>query len=362
MSEEKAMMPIAATRQEVAAQPETVARVLDALQQQVRDLAQRLAGRRTDLVLASGSGDSWFAAQAVRLAWEQVAGLPMEALQAYEYAVQGRPQVDERTVHFVISSSGRPTTTWDALERALASPAFVVGITDNRTEENPFVAKPATTLIPGAVKVGWPTQTTTATMAVLLDLAIALGEARGHLAGDEAARLSRDLRALAKQMTTLLAESAGWAARLAPTLAGQRLYTLVGGGPSFAVAQMGSALLAEGPQEVGVALMVEEFHHALRIATLREGEPVILIAPAGNSQDRCRDTARAVRQWGARLIPLVTSGTEDLLEQSEAGLRLPDVAEPFSPLLTLLPLQALSIALAEQKVAGGYRRPQAVPA
>ncbi|MCZ7569261.1 MAG: SIS domain-containing protein [Ardenticatenaceae bacterium] len=361
MSDEHGMMPIAATRSEVAVQPDVVARVLAELQEQVRRLAQELAERRTNQVLATGSGDSWFAAQAVRLAFERYAGLLAEPLQAYEYAAYGRPAIDERTAIIVISSSGRPTTTWDALDRALASAASVIAITDNSSPENPFVARPPTRLVPGAVKVGWPTQTTTATIAVLLDLAIALGRARGYLNEAEADRLAARLRAIPVAMMSLLAASEPWAEALAPTLAARRVYTLVGGGPSYAVAQTGAALLAEGPQEVGVALTVEEFHHGLRIATLERGDPVVLIAPAGATDRRARDTARSVNAWGARLIALATSGTHDLLANSPDGLLVPDVEEPLSPLLTLLPLHVLSIQLAALKVAGGYRRPEAVP-
>ena len=92
-----------------------------------------------------------------------------------------------------------------------------------------------------------------------------------------------------------------------------------------------------------------------------KGEPVILIAPTGASESRYRDSARVVRQWGGRLIALVTPGMEDLLEDETDGVLLPEVEETFSPLLTVLPLQALSIALAEQKVDGGYQRPKSVP-
>jgi glucosamine 6-phosphate synthetase-like amidotransferase/phosphosugar isomerase protein len=88
---------------------------------------------------------------------------------------------------------------------------------------------------------------------------------------------------------------------------------------------------------------------------------VILIAPAGAAQARCRDTARSVRAWGGTLIPLVAGETADILDGSGLGLVLPDVDESLSPLLTLPPLHALSIALAEQKVAAGYRRPATVP-
>jgi glutamine---fructose-6-phosphate transaminase (isomerizing) len=361
MSDEQAMMPIAATREEVANQPQFVSHLLDRCAQQVRQLAHTLAARNTEQIFASGSGDSWFAAQAVAMAWELYSGLPFRAHQAYEYAAYGTVDENSKTAHFVISSSGRPTTTWDALDRALDTEAYVIGITDNDAAENPFISRATASLIPGAVKVGWPTQTTTATIALLLDLAIATGEARGNLSGSDAARLQGELRAVAQNMEGVLDASRGWAQRLGQELAEQRLFTLVGGGPSYAVCQIGSALLAEGPQEIGVVLTVEEFHHALRIAAIRRQEPVILVAPDGKCASRCRDTARVVRQWGARLIPLVTGELEDLLDDSGDGLRLPSISEPFSPLLTVLPLQMLSLALASQKVSGGYERPRTVP-
>lgn len=361
MSEERAMMPIADTRREVSAQPETVARVLDEQREGVRHLAEELAGRNTNQILASGSGDSWFASQAVRLAFERYAGLPMEPLQAYEYAAYGRLGEDEQTAHIVISSSGRRTTTWDALDRALASGSYVVGITDKNDPANPFVSRPHTALIPGASKVGWPAQTTTATIAILLDLAICLGKLRGHLDSREGERLANILRSIPDQMEEALSAGQQWASTVVPTLKEKRLYTFVGGGPNYAVAQNGSALLAEGPQEVGLALPVEEFHHGLRIGTLGLGDPVVLVAPNGATASRSRDTARSVRAWGARLLPLVSAGTRDIQVDDGDGVTLSEVEEPFSPLLTLLPLHMLSIELSAQKVAGGYSRPEAVP-
>jgi glutamine---fructose-6-phosphate transaminase (isomerizing) len=361
MDDERAMMPISATRREVSEQPAVIRRVLEEQKEQVEQLARELARREVNQVLAAGSGDSWFAAQAVRLAFERYAGLFMEPLQAYEYAAYGRPAVDDKTAFLVISSSGRPTTTWDALDWALATSAYVVGITDNKSETNPFVSRPHAALVPGASKVGWPAQTTTATIALLIDLAVSLGRARGHLERGQADHFESALRALPDAMADTLARSQPWAEQLAARLQGRRIYTFVGGGPSYGVAQVGAALMAEGPQEVGVALPVEEFHHGLRIATLEKGDPVVLIAPEGSAESRYRDTARSVNAWGAMLVPLVTGSLGDLLTEEGAGLRLPDVEEPMSPLLTLLPLHELSIALASQKVAGGYRRPESVP-
>ncbi|MCP4421611.1 MAG: hypothetical protein GY805_33785, partial [Chloroflexi bacterium] len=283
-------------------------------------------------------------------------------LQAYEYAAYGRLGINEQTAHFVISSSGRPTTTWDALDLALASGAFVIGVTDNPDKSNPFVAKPPVALIPRGSKVGWPAQTTTATIAVLIDLAIAFGQARSHISQDEAAQLRAQLQMIPDQITAVLAQGRQWAESVAASTTKQPCYyTFVGGGPSFAVAQNGSALLAAGPQEPGMPLTVEEFHHALRIGVIRKEDAVILIAPQSEVANRCRDTARVVRSWGSRLFVIATPETADLLESTADGVVLPNVADAMSPLLTIPPLQILSIALAEQKVATGYQRPKSVP-
>jgi glutamine---fructose-6-phosphate transaminase (isomerizing) len=364
VSDEQAMMPIAASRREVAAQPEVVARALAEQAAAVRTLAAALAERDTREIALLGSGDSWFAGLACRLAFETYAGVPAEALQAYEYAAYGRPSFDRRTAAIVISSSGRPTTTWDALDRALATPAYVVGITDKPYTGNPFLEKSHTALVPGAAKIGWPAQTTTATIALLIDLAIELGRARGHLPDDEASRLSAQLRALPGAMRALLDQSGPPAQQLASELLGggiRRVYTFVGAGPSLGVAHVGMALMAEGPQETGLAIAVEEFHHGLHIATVAKEDVVVLLAPSGSASQRCLDTARSVRAWGAKLLALVDQHDSAIGPLADAVFVLPAAPEPMTPLLALLPLHQLSIQLAEQKVAAGYRRPAAVP-
>lgn len=363
MSDEESMMPISATQREVAAQPEVVARVLAAQAAPIHALAEVLAKRQTRALALIGSGDSWFAGMACRLAFEQYAGLPAEALQAYEYAAFGHPAFDAQTAAIVISSSGRPTTTWDALDRALATPAYVIGITDKPYAGNPFSEKPHTVLVPGAEKVGWPAQTTTATIAVLIALAIELGRARGHLSNDEADQRLAELRAIPQAMGTALERSSAPAQRLAAELLDgpRRIYTFVGSGPGVGVAYTGMALLAEGPQEVGIAMAAEEFHHGLHIATIAKDDVVIVIAPTSAGNKRLLDTARSVRTWGSRLIAVVDDSGAAILELADGAFVLPNAPEPMTPLLTLMPLHQLSIQLAAAKVAAGYQRPQSVP-
>jgi len=355
------IMPLADTRREVAEQPAVLERMLNNLQTPVRQLAITLTKRQIKRLFLFGSGDSWFAGMAARMALEQYAGLPAEPMQAYEYAAYGHPGLDVHSAAIVISSSGRPTTTWDALDRALATPAYVVGVSDTRYDGNPFIEKPHTALVPEAVKKGMPAQTTTAAIAVLINLAIELGRANGHLSDTQADDHLAQLRAIPPKMEKVLATSQSMAQHLAGMLQGCRFYTFVGGGPSLGVAHIGGALMAEGPQEIGLPLAVEEFHHSLRFGVMAKGEPLLLIAPTGQVSSRNLDTAHSVRNWGAHLVAIVDEADREIAPLADTAFMLPAVAEPLSPLLTLLPLHNLAIELSAQKVAAGYQRPVTVP-
>ena len=364
MSDEQAMMPISATRREVAAQPGVIARVLADQAGAIRELAERLAARNTNQIAIVGSGDSWFAGIACRLAFETYSGIAAEALQAYEYAAYGCPGFDAQSAVIVISSSGRPTTTWDALDRALSTAAYVIGITDNPYVGNPFREKVHTALVPGAAKVGWPAQTTTATIALLIQLAIELGRARGHLDEAAASSLLAELHGMPAHMESVLTQSDSWAEGLAKLLLSgsvRRNVTFVGSGPSLGVAYTGMALLAEGPQEVGIAMAVEEFHHGLHIATIGRDDVVVVVAPHGAANKRYLETATSVQRWGVQLVAIVDPRDVAIRGLASSVCEVPAVSEPMSPLLTLLPLHQLSLQLAAQKVAAGYQRPQSVP-
>ncbi len=361
---EISLMPIADTQAEMLAQPVVVAKTLEKCSAAVRTLATTLIQRPVRELIILGSGDSWFAGMACRLAFERYAGLPSEAMQAYEYAAYGRPNTNAQTLAIVISSSGRPTTTWDALNRVLATPAYTVGITDNPYIGNPFSEQVHIALVPGASKIGWPTQTTTATIAVLLDLAIEIGRARQTISTTEADTINGCLRSVPALMQTIIDQYGAMIKAIAGELIQdgvRRTYTFVGAGPSLGVAYNGMALLAEGPQEIGIAIAVEEFHHGLHVATIKRDDVVTIIAPHGATDQRCLDTAKSARAQGARVIAVVDNDTKHIGAYADYTIILPQIPEALTPLLSLLPLQLLSVELASNKINTGYTRPISVP-
>jgi glutamine---fructose-6-phosphate transaminase (isomerizing) len=358
----KEIMPISDTQREVADEPSALEHALNHQLTTLQKIAHELAMRSVDRLYLLGSGDSLYASQAASLAFACYSGVSADAIQAYEFAVFGHPMITSTSAIIVVSSSGRPTSTWDALDRALQTPAYVIGISDIPYPGNPFLEKSHAAIVPGAVKKGWPAQTTTVTVGILIELAILLGRERGFLSYLEAEELDHTLRTIPEKMRLLLQEVQPIAKKIAPELANQVICHFVGGGSGYAAACVGSALWAAGPQIAGMPLEVEEFNHALRISVLSRGDILILIAPDGATNRRNLDTAQVVKKWGGKLLVLTNPSNFELLELADSAFILPDVPEPINPLVTLPVLQQLSIEVAMHRVATGYQRLIIVPA
>ena len=166
-----------------------------------------------------------------------------------------------------------------------------------------------------------------------------------------------ELNLVLQQMSTVLDESSEPMLQVAQKVIDAKTIGFVGSGPGYGVANIGAALMAEGPQRVGLPLYVEEFHHSLRINTLDLGMPLFLIAPRDQAYQRYLDTARTVKNWGGYLIAIITEGDEQIASMANTVVQIPNVPVPMHSLLTMLPLHQFSIALTESRLACGYRRP-----
>lgn len=350
-------MPLAATRRELDQEPAVVARVIATLAGEMTCLAKQMESRRTKQILVIGSGDSYFIGLAARLAFQTCAQIHITVLQALEFACYGHPNVDEHSAIFIISSSGRKSVIWDALERAATTPALIVGITDNAEPSNPIPQKAHVTLLPRSQKAGYPTQTTAAALTLLLMLAVEWGSIMDSISQPSCNELKHQIKLLPEKMNSVLENSHNFAKQIAAETCEQNVFTLIGSGPNEASAHIGSALLAEGPQRFGLALPLEEFHHSLRQYALQPGNPVILIATQPVCLQRSLDTARATRAQNAFLAGIISEQTRDIGDYCHHHLTIPEAPEILSPLLTLIPLQELSIQLAEKRISQGYNRP-----
>lgn len=351
------MMPLDETIEEVMRQPDVVARAIIQNHTEVIELAREIIDKGINKLALVGAGDSFFMGLSAQQAFDTYSGIPLKVTQAYEYAVFGDVEIQTDTALLVVSSSGRVSTTRDALDRALMSNALVVGVTDNKNPDNPFFTKPERVLVPGGIKNGWPTQTTTAGLAVLLDLSIQIGKLSGNLTESAASSLYEQLLSMPDMMKEVLADHQEAMCQIAGKFVDAKTIYFIGSGPGYGVANIGGAVMAEGPQRIGVPLYVEEFHHSLRVNTLDLGMPTFLIAPRDPAFTRYLDTVRAVKNWGGYLIAITDSDDERIAMGANSTIRIPSVPYQMSPLLSVLPLHLFSVELTQHLVDQGYKRP-----
>ena len=350
-------MPIEDSWREICTTPSVMSRELENQQGVLEKIALDLQKRGVKHILILGSGDSWFAGMAVCHAFEHYAGISALPIQAYEYAMYGSLIADENSAVIVISSSGRPTTTWDALDRALDTEAYVIGISDTYYEGNPFLEKPHASINPSAKKLGMPTQTTTVTIGLLINLSLILGRKTSLLDKGTYDDLVAQLRNTPNQLLGMLATIGETLADASQHGALHRIHTIIGSGPNYGVAHAASALLAEGPQFTGHPMPAEEYHHALRGRTILKGDPVLLIAPSGQGYPRVVEASSDLKELGAYMLAVVDEGEQSITSLVDNCIHVPSVDEPMSPLLTLPPVQMYSLYLASERIATGYRRP-----
>ncbi|WP_145749424.1 SIS domain-containing protein [Nitrospirillum amazonense] len=333
-------MPLPATAREWADTPAAVSRALSHLAAPVRDLAAVLTARGIGRLLLAGSGDSLSVGLMATPAFAAYAGIPCQAVQAFELARYGHPDLGARTAVAVISSSGRPSPAHDALARAQDSGALVIGICDRAC--TPFLAPPVWGLCPGASKDGMPTQSTTAALAVLILLALEWGEARRRPIATE---VRRQMAAMPAVLESILRSDAAIHA-LGATLATRRHLHIVGAGPNTGAARCIADLLTAAAGLAALSHAVEEFHHALRLQALTPADLVLVLAPPGaRAADHLADTATAARARGAAVA--VLGGTD---------FPVPDLAEPMTPLPLLTQGQTLALAAGDAAARAGRFR------
>ncbi len=333
------------TRVEILAQPAAIRDTLDKERPAVMRAAQAIATAPLRRIVMTGCGDSLAVMIGARLLFERVLGLPCEPIQALDFAYYAKADLGPDTLVITLSSSGITTRTVEAALMARARGARTLALSN--TPGSALLVESDHGLLVRAERRGWPTQASTAALALLLqfalDLATALGRPRELIAG-----LRQALDAVPDQIATVIAAHEDTIAALARHDAHRAIYLFAGGGPAYACALFGAAKVKECSPDHAIAVPLEEFHH---YNSQKPGDPLFVIAPRGPSVARARDTAFEGKRWGGRVYAIVSDGETSLDPHADAVLHLPTVAEEMSGLVYCVPLQLFAYHLATAKFA-----------
>lgn len=336
------------TRAEMMGQGAAIATTRRLAQGALREISTRLAARAIRRVVITGCGDSWFVGLGVRHAWESVTGWPVEAAQALDFAAYSAATADAHTLVVGLSAGGTTPAVMAALQAAQARGAFAIGVSN--TPGSPILQAFDAALVVHATRKGWPTQSSTATMALLVDAACALAPLAGSIRLAAAQNLARDLDrvpALVDGVAAALdAQMASIASRLAP--AGMILFT--GLGPNFATAAFGAAKVKELSPIHALALPLEEYHH---YRSQKRGDPIFVVATDPASRARALDTLLVSRAVGGRAITILESDDRELVDASDEVVSVPTIPAPLTALVASVPLHLFAYHFAMARFARG---------
>jgi glutamine---fructose-6-phosphate transaminase (isomerizing) len=338
------------TRIEMMNQGAAIAETVRAEADAIEALARFLHGREIRRVVVTGCGDSWFIGAGVRHAFERLIGVPFEAAQALEYAAYGAQVADPMTLVIGVSAGGDTPAVLSALERSRQGGATTVGISNR--EGSVILKHFDAGLVVHATRSGWPTQSSTAAMALLIRLAERWAQlSRPGGLGTVLDAIPDLVDGLAVALDEQMAEIGG-------ELAAARLILFAGLGPNLAAASFGAAKIRELSPIHAFALPLEEYHH---YRTQKRGDPLVLIATDWASRERALDTALVSQKMGGHTIAVLADDIPDIEDRLDHVVRVPRVDSSLSAIVSSIPLHLFAYHFAKAKDILETGRPGASP-
>lgn len=291
--------------------------------------------REVDSVHMLGSGDSYFAAEAVLPLFQSAGEVQFHSHTAHQFSQYVAPRIGSGDMVVPISVSGNSIRTVEAADRARDSGATIVGVTNSK---DGMLHKEFddSLLMNLDTEPGWipGTLTYTGLVGTLFYLGIRITE-RG---GDRPAEIEMLHRTLES-----VGEAIDFCDPIAETVAANLSYTdppepiyLLGGGQSRATAQYGAAKFLELCDTLAIGQESEEFAHH-EYWNIDKSNPVFVLAPEGAGFGRTQEVAAGIRRFGNDVV--VVTDDNDFTDLGKYSFEIPVADNRFSPLLYQIPLQ-----------------------
>ncbi len=333
------------TYDEALAQPEVFRNVIESQKPRLAQIAEKLRDKPIRRIIILGCGDSWISGQGVRSAFETLLGIPTEPFNALEYALYEGKLLSPEDLVIGISSGGNTAAVINAMRSAAAVGASAFGITN--TAGSPITVEFDSCVIE-ATRKGWPTQSSTASMGLMIQFAVELGKRK---IADFEVKNADFLKAFAEfpeLMRQILSAADAPMKDLAESIKNVRFLFFCGMGPGLAAAGFGAAKVRELCPIHAQVIPMEEFHH---YRSLKPGDPLFLVAPDTTSMPRAIDTAEVGCYDGGKILSLTAPGSDAVFKVSNWSMEMPEVHWLLSGIAYALPFHLFAYHLSMAKYA-----------
>ncbi|MBI3968998.1 MAG: SIS domain-containing protein [Chloroflexi bacterium] len=325
----------------IQAQPEAFAQAVRRNEASAREVAERLSvAERLFLV---GIGTSFHAALVGEHFLRGYGGaIAARAWHSFDFTLYG-PRLTAKDHVVALSHRGTKQYTMKALARAREAGCGTTLITGVQADGTPVLAD-ATLATVAQDPSSAHTISYTGALAGLALLASELGARRTGAPRLALDVLRDDLPAALQRALATEPVAADWA----HAHVSRRRIWLVGGGPSAITTTEIALKIKETSYLQAEGMSVETMLHG-PFQCAEADDLFVLIAPAGAAQARVVELGPMIRAIGASYV-VVSDGTASALRAGASGwIDVPAIAEPFTALTCLVPLQLFSYHLALER-------------
>lgn len=297
-----------------------------------------------DRMIILGCGTSWHAGMIAEYLFEDLARLPVEVEYASEFRYRN-PVVRERDVVLAISQSGETADTFAALELAKERNALTYGIVNVVGSSIARLTHSGSYIHVGPEIGVASTKAFTGQVTMLTMMALVLGYERGYLPKSRYQELVQELALIPGKMERLLQSCQEQVKYISEEFKDAPNALYLGRGYNFPVALEGALKLKEISYIHAEGYPAAEMKHG-PIALIDENMPVFVIATNLSAYDKIVSNIQEVKARKGVVVALVTEGDEVIKRIADYTIEIPDTLEPFTPLLSVIPLQLLAYHIA----------------
>ncbi len=299
--------------------------------------------QNADRIIITACGTSWHAGLVAEYLFEEFARIPVEVEYASEFRYRN-PVIGEKDFVIAISQSGETADTLAAIELAKSRGATIFGVC-NVVGSSIARATHAGSYTHAGPEIGVAsTKAFTAQISVLTMMALMLGYQRGTLTESKYVQLLNELEGIPAKVEKALKMNDN-VEKIAAIYKDARNFLYLGRGYNFPVALEGALKLKEISYIHAEGYPAAEMKHG-PIALIDEEMPVVFIATKDTSYEKVVSNIQEVKARKGKIIAVVTEGDTVVRGMADHVLEVPDTAEAFVPLLSVIPLQQLSYHIA----------------
>lgn len=293
---------------------------------------------RAKKVILTAQGTALHAAMIGRYLMEDLAKVQAQTEYASEFRYRN-PIIEDNTVVVAVSQSGETADTLAALHEAKDRGALALGVV-NVVGSSIARQTDAGVYLRVGPEIGVASTKAFLGQVTVLTLITLFAARRRMMSADQCGDLLKELEQIPGKIERIL-EQAPRIKRVTEKYIDRENWLFLGRGYNYPTALEGALKLKEISYIHAEGMPAAEMKHG-PIALINEGMPAVFIANKGRQYEKVLSNIHEVRARGGHVIAVATEGDEHIADHVHDVLYVPEVAEPLSPLLTVVPLQLMA--------------------